>query len=85
MTGLWHDRGVWAAARYAVDLLFGLRGFAWYNLPILLGVVGLPSLRRCRPEIRTLLAMHLGFSAVVVLAVVGYLLAAAIFRAGLRT
>ena len=33
----------------------------------------------------TWLAMHLGFSAVVVLAVVGYLLAAAIFRAGLRT
>lgn len=63
MTGLWHHRGVGAVARYAVDLLLGLRGFAWHNLPMLLGVVGLPSLWRGRPEFRPLLMMHFGWCA----------------------
>ncbi|MCX7699921.1 MAG: hypothetical protein N2039_03505, partial [Gemmataceae bacterium] len=61
MTGRWHDRGLWGVFRYAVDLLLGLRGFAWHNLPILLSVIGLPSLWRRRPELRSLLAMHLGW------------------------
>jgi hypothetical protein len=56
MTGLWHERGILRALLYAAELVLGLRGFLWYNLPILPALLGIRMTWRRFPEMRSLLA-----------------------------
>jgi hypothetical protein len=57
MTGGWNHPGLDSFLLYAVDLLFGLRGFLWHNLPLLLLLPGLALLCRCRQERSEILLM----------------------------
>jgi len=57
MTGGWNHPGPGSFLLYALDLLFGLRGFLWHNLPLLLLLPCLILLWRCRRERSEVLLM----------------------------
>ena len=60
MTGGWHHASVGRAGLYAVDLLYGKKGFLLHAPPLLLGFAGLPLLIRRRvPERSVLVAFGL--------------------------
>ena len=62
MTGGWHHASPAKAGLYALDLLFGKKGFLLHNPPLLLAVAGLPLLLRRRIRERPALIAVAGWA-----------------------